>query len=79
MCQKTDTPSGVKAEDFLTLIDDYTHYTWVYALQCKSQVFEYFMKWMSLTEKSSGMRVKTLRTDNGGEYTSSEFKEYLAK
>ena len=45
----------------------------------QDQVFEYFMKWMSLTEKSSGMRVKTLRTDNGGEYTSSEFKEYLAK
>ena len=79
VCGKIDTPSRGKAEYFLTLIDDYTHYTWVYALQRKSQVFEYFVKWKSLIEKSSGVRMKTLRTDNGGEYTSTEFKEYLAK
>ena len=28
-------------------------------------------------EKSSGRMVKTLRTDNGGEYTSTEFASYL--
>lgn len=30
-------------------------------------------------EKSSGLKVKTLRSDNGGEYTSIEFTEYLTK
>ncbi len=30
-------------------------------------------------EKSSGRKVKTLRSDNGGEYTSTEFTEYLSK
>ena len=32
-----------------------------------------------MVEKSSGMKVKVLRTDNGGEYTSKEFKQYLKK
>ena len=30
-------------------------------------------------EKSSGMKVKVLCADNGGEYMSKEFEEYLTK
>ena len=30
-------------------------------------------------EKSSSKKVKALRTDNGGEYTSKEFEEYPTK
>ena len=37
------------------------------------------MEWKSLVEKSSGYKVKRLRTDNGGEYTSIEFESYLKK
>ena len=37
------------------------------------------MEWKSLVEKSSGYSVKKLRTDNGGEYTSTEFDRYLKK
>ena len=32
-----------------------------------------------MVEKSSGMKLKTLRTDNGGEYASIEFADYLKK
>ena len=32
-----------------------------------------------MVEKSSGMKVKVLRTYNGGEYTSKEFEQYLKK
>ena len=32
-----------------------------------------------MVEKSSGEKIKTLRSDNGGEYTSKEFKDYLKK
>ena len=35
------------------------------------------MEWKSLVENSSGHKVKKLRTDNGGEYTSTEFESYL--
>ena len=32
-----------------------------------------------MVEKSSGEKIKTLRYDNGSEYTSKEFEDYLKK
>ena len=43
----------------------------------KSKVFEKFKKWKTIVEKQKEQNVKVLRSDNGGEYTSAEFKEYL--
>ncbi len=48
-------------------------------LKSKDQVFQKFMEWKALVENSSGRKLKTLRTDNGGEYTSREFTAYLKK
>ena len=31
-----------------------------------------------MVENQTGRKVKVLRSDNGGEYTSKEFKDYLA-
>ena len=45
----------------------------------KSEIFEKFTEWKSMVENSSGMKVKVLRTDNGGEYTSKEFEQPLKK
>ena len=56
---------------------DKTHYTWVYPLKTKDQVFDRFLEWKALVENSSGKRLKTLRSDNGGEYTSKRFETYL--
>ncbi|GKV01133.1 hypothetical protein SLEP1_g13712 [Rubroshorea leprosula] len=39
----------------------------------KSQVFSIFKKFKVLVEKQSGCQLKTLRSDNGKEYTSKEF------
>ena len=32
-----------------------------------------------MVEKSSGEKIKTLHSDNGSEYTSKEFEDYLKK
>ena len=45
----TNSLSG--AEYFLTFIDDHTRYVWVYVL--KHQVFEKFVEWKALMEKST--------------------------
>lgn len=42
-------------------------------------MFEKFIEWKASVENSSGKKLKTLRTDNGGEYTSTEFDNYLKK
>ena len=46
-------------------------------MRTKDQAFEYFVEWKALAEKSSGKRLKTIRSDNGGEYTSKKFEAYL--
>ena len=51
----------------------------MYILKSKSQVFEKFVEWKALVETSSGRKLKTLRSDNGGEYTLAEFTAYLKK
>ena len=67
VCGKLSTPSLSHAEYFVTFIDDQTHYVWIYVIKHKHEVFQKFVEWKSLVEKSSGYSVKKLRTDNGGE------------
>ena len=61
----------------LTFIDDKSRMAWVYLMSRKGQTFSCFMEWMKLVERQSGKKLRTLRTDNGGEYTSGEFNDFL--
>ena len=61
-------------EYYVTFIDDYSRKTWIYFLKNKSDVFEKFKEFKALIENHSERRMKTLRSDNGGEYTSKEFE-----
>ena len=42
----------------------------------KSDVFASFKKWKAEVENQTGLKVKCLRSDNGGEYDKSEFKAF---
>ena len=77
VCGKMSSQSLSGAKYFLTFIDDKTRYVWIYVLKHKDQVFSRFIEWKKMVEKSTGQQVKNLRTDNGGEFTSNEFEEYL--
>ena len=55
-------------------MDDMTHYTLVYPMKTKDQVFDYFLEWKALVENSSGKKLKVLGSDNGGEFTSKKFE-----
>ena len=78
VCEKVNTKLLGGAEYFFIFIDDNnTHFTWVYVLKHKYEVFQQFFKWKAMVEKSSGYKLKVLQTDNGGEFTSTEFQEYL--
>ena len=77
LCGKMGHKSIGGAEYFLTLLDDKTHYTWVFPLKTKDQVFERFKEWQAEVENYTGRKVKTLRTDNGGEFTSKCFEAHL--
>ena len=57
-------------EYYVTFIDDYSIKTWIYFLKTKNEVFKKFKEFKALIENHSEIRIKTPRSDNGGEYTS---------
>ena len=61
---------------FVTFIDDHSRKVWVYFMKQKSEVFEVFKKWKALVENETDLKLKRLRSDNGGEYELTEFKEF---
>ena len=77
VCGKMSEKSIGGAEYILTFTDDKTWYSWDYPLKTKDQVFDCFLEWKALVETSSGRVLKALRSDNGGEYTSKRFENYL--
>ncbi|GJS05546.1 retrotransposon protein, putative, ty1-copia subclass [Tanacetum coccineum] len=62
---------------FITFMDDYSHYGYVYLLKHKHEVFETFKVFKNEVENQLGKTIKALRSDRGGEYISQEFKDYL--
>ena len=77
VCGPMKTTSIGRSRYFLTFIDDFSRKIWVYMLKCKSEVFGRFEPWRALVEAQSECKVKVLRSDNGGEYVSKAFEEYL--
>ena len=47
-------------------------------MKAKSEVLERFREFKILVENQTGKKIRVLRTDNGGEYTSNEFMEYCS-
>lgn len=64
-------------EYFITFINDYSRYDFVYLMQKKSETFEKFQKFQAEVEKQLGKSLKTLRSDRDGEYFDIEFKDYF--
>jgi hypothetical protein len=61
---------------YVSFIDDYSHKTWVYFLKSKDEVFGKFKEFKALIENLFKRKIKILRSDNGGEYTSKEFVKF---
>jgi transposase InsO family protein len=73
------TTKGLKGERyFMLLVDDYTRMIVVYFLKNKSEAFENFKIYKEMVENEMDSRIKCLRLDNGGEFTSKEFMEYCS-
>ncbi|KAD7117108.1 hypothetical protein E3N88_04376 [Mikania micrantha] len=71
------SPSTNSGKKYVFLIvDDCTRYMWAYFLESKDQAFENFKEFKLMVENEVGTRLKMLRTDRGGEFTSNEFSQY---
>nr|GFB20759.1 zinc finger, CCHC-type [Tanacetum cinerariifolium] len=69
-----ETESGKKY--MFLLIDDCTRYMWVYFLKSKDEALETFKEFKIKVENEVGKKLKSFRTDRGGEFTSREFTRY---
>lgn len=77
VCGPVDEPSWGGARYCLIFVDDFTRKVFGYMIKAKSEVFSKFLEFKALVENETGNKLKCLRTDNGGEYSSNELENYL--
>jgi hypothetical protein len=61
---------------YVSLIDYYSSKTWVYLFKSKDEVLKKFKEFKALVENLSEIKIKILRSNSGGEYTSNEFGNF---
>jgi hypothetical protein len=64
---------------YVSFIDEYSHKTWIYLLKANNEVFGKFKEFKALVENLIEQKIKTLRLDNGGEFTSKNSKNISRK
>jgi hypothetical protein len=65
------TKNGLKGEKyFMLLVGDYTRMSAVFFLKNKSKDFEKFNIYKEMVENEMDSKIKCLRYDNGGDFTS---------
>nr|KYP58132.1 Retrovirus-related Pol polyprotein from transposon TNT 1-94 [Cajanus cajan] len=62
---------------FITFIDDFSKYCYVYLIIHKSKLFDKFKVYKAEVENQSEKNIKILHSDKGGEYSSIEIGEFF--
>eukprot|EP00253_Pinus_taeda_P014281 PITA_14281 len=71
---RTRSPRG--KEYLILFIDDYSRMVWLGLMKHKDEAFEKFKSFKALVENESDYKIKCLRSDRGGEFTSNEFFDF---
>lgn len=61
----------------MKITDGHSSYRWVYLLKFKSKAFVKFKEWNLSAERMSGMKVKKVVSNGGGEYVNKLFGDFL--
>eukprot|EP00833_Pecoramyces_ruminatium_P017030 jgi/Orpsp1_1/1191062/evm.model.d7180000083239.1 len=65
---------------FLTILDDYSRYSWVLFIKNKSDVFNKFIIWYNkIKNQYNNYNIKHIKTDNGTEFFNNNFNEFYNK
>ena len=68
-----------KKSYYVSFIDDYSRDLVIYLMSSKDQVFTKYKLYEAMMSRQQDVCVKTFFSDQGGEYTSKEFEDYLAR
>jgi transposase InsO family protein len=77
VCGPMSRPSPKGAKYFVIFKDDFSGYVFIYFIKLKSEVEALFRQLVQRILVETGQHVATLRSDNGGEYFSNKFEEWL--
>lgn len=64
---------------FLTLVDDFSRFTWVYLLQNKSDYLCTISAFLNYVKKHFNTSIKFIRSDNALEFADRECKKFYAE
>lgn len=76
VCGPMSQPAWDGSRYFVTFTDDFSRATRVYCVERKSDVFAKFKEFVSFAEVQQATKICKLNVDNGGEYSSTEFKSF---
>ena len=76
LCGPTRTKSYYGERYFILFVDDFCRMMWVTYLREKLEAFDKFKLFKEKVENESGLKIKYLRLDRGGEFTSDLFNSY---
>ena len=79
VCGPMSTQAKGGYEYFITFMDDYSRYGYVYLMRWKSEIFEKFKEFTAKVENQLGKRLKAIQSDQGGKYLLGDFKNYLTQ
>lgn len=77
LCGPMKVPTWNGARYLMMLTDDFTRKTFGYLLKTKDEAFLRFKEFKAKVENETECKIKTFRTDNGGEYCGHEFESFL--
>jgi transposase len=53
---------------YVSFVDDFSKFTWVYLIKLKSEVFQKFKDFQTLVERYFNRKIPAVQSDWGGEY-----------
>jgi len=53
---------------YVSFVDDFSKFTWIYLIKYKSEVFQKFHEFQTMVERQFDRKILTMQTDWGGEY-----------
>lgn len=71
---KTRKPGGMRY--FLSFIDDFSRYSWIYIIHQKSETAACFQNFVQMMQTQFGKVPKALRSDQGGEYRAGSMAQF---
>jgi hypothetical protein len=73
------SPSIGQARYYVLFTDDFSGWRVIYFMKCKSEVPVCFRLFIASLLSETGKTIRTLRSDNGGEYSGNDFKKFLTE